>query len=156
MRSFRHHHLLESFLRQGKSWPLVQEAGQYFVEKYQASKRPEDSLDAIQVRLTFNYEDFFPHSEELLHLAVEEPLQFENTLKYCIFGLIRDLVKSLHTENRTLAQNIDIDQVHLLLRFLNLPLQQNLCFEPAKNRYPSGLCIVVGILTAISDPGHEV
>lgn len=134
----------------------MEEAGEYFVEKYKASKLPEDTLNAIIVPLTFTYEDFALENLELLHFMLDEPVQFEEVVKYAIFGLLRSLIKTLHTENQSLSQNIDIDQVHLQLRLLNLPFQKNLCFEPSINQYRTGLSLVVGILAAISDPDKKV
>lgn len=134
----------------------MEEAGQQFVEKYKESKLAEDALSAIIVPLTFCYEDFVHQSQELLHFMLDEPIQFEGVVKYCIFGLIRIIIKTLYTDNESLSQNIDIDQVHLQLRLLNLPLQQDLCFEPSINLYRTGLSNMVGILAAISEPDKEV
>uniref|UniRef100_A0A1B0FGR9 Uncharacterized protein n=1 Tax=Glossina morsitans morsitans TaxID=37546 RepID=A0A1B0FGR9_GLOMM len=157
--SFRDQQQIENFVRGHKLLKCIEEIGDKFIEKYRDSKRSEDALAAIVVPLTFIYEDIAKTSNELLHLALEEPVQFENAVKYCVFGIIRDMIKqagSGSAGNEFALKTIDIDQVHLLLRFVGLPFEENLLFEPYLNVYPTGLSLVVGILVAFTELEKEV
>lgn len=158
MHSFRDQRQIDTFVRSNKLLKVIEEAADDFIKTYQQSKRPEDAFDAIIVKLPFVYDDFLSHPLELLHLAIEEPLQFFNAVKYCVYGLIREIVKSSANAAGAdnLLNNIDIDQVHVQVRFLNLPLQQNLCFEPYTHSYRGGLSLVIGILSALTEPEKVV
>lgn len=93
------------------------------------------------------------HPLELLHFVIEEPFQFANAFKYCVYSLVRDFVKeknkSIGNDNIT---GIDIDQVHVLISFTALPLNRDLLFQPYENSYRTGLTEVIGILTAVAEP----
>lgn len=156
---FRDQQQIENFVRGHKLLKCIEEIGDKFIEKYRDSKRSEDALAAIVVPLTFIHEDIAKTSNELLHLVLEEPVQFENAVKYCVFGIIRDMIKqagSGSAGNEFALKTIDIDQVHLLLRFVGLPFEENLLFEPYLNVYPTGLSLVVGIVVAFTELEKEV
>lgn len=103
------------------------------------------------------YSDFFNHPLDLLHFVIEEPVQFANVVKYSVFALLRDIFKdSFNSADNNNITSIDIDQVHILIRFIGLPLQQDLCFQPHLNRYPTGLTEVIGILSAFTQPEKVV
>lgn len=156
--SFRDQKQIENFVRSNKLLKVIEEAADNFITTYRQSKRPEDALDAIIVKLCFVYSDFFGHPLDLLHLCVEEPVEFYNAVKYSVFGIIRNIIKQQGSgvAGGSLTESslkfIDIDQVHVLVRFVGLPLQPDLCFEPYLNSYRTGLSLVIGILTAHTEP----
>ncbi|XP_054727281.1 uncharacterized protein LOC129236971 [Anastrepha obliqua] len=153
--SFRDQKQIEAFIRRKHFIKIIEGAVEQFTKKYSEGKKPEDALGALLVPLCLEYADFIHNSGniDLLHLAVEEPLQFLNAAKYCVYALVRDLIKlSGSTEERGALKSIDIDQVHLQLRFVGLPLQEDLHFAHFRNRWLPGLSWATGILSAISEP----
>ncbi|XP_013110291.2 uncharacterized protein LOC106089073 [Stomoxys calcitrans] len=156
--SFRDQRQIENFVRSNKLVKVIEEATHNFITTFQQSKRPEDALDAIIVKLTFIYGDFFRHPLDLLHFCIEEPVEFYNAVKYCAFGIIRDILKNQcppagsGNVSESSLKFIDIDQVHVQVRFLGFPLQPDLCFEPYLNSYRTGLSLVIGILSALTEP----
>ncbi|XP_037930004.1 uncharacterized protein LOC119664617 [Teleopsis dalmanni] len=147
---FINQRLIESFLRKSILLKIIEAAASQYTKNYQQTKRPEDTLAAVIVQLPFAYKDFLDSPKELLNLTIDEPIQFMNAVKYCVYSLIRDFVKQ--TSSETGLKSIDIEQVHVQLRFIGLPYQQHLCFDPSKNLYPTNLCSVLGILTALTEP----
>ncbi|XP_073831855.1 meiotic 217 [Musca autumnalis] len=153
--SFRDQKQIDNFVRSNKLLKAIEETTHNYLNKYKQSKRPEDALDAIIVRLTFVYSDFFGHTLDLLHLCIEEPVEFYNAVKYCVFAIVREIIKDFvarYSDLESCLKFIDIDQVHVLVRFLGLPLQSELCFEPHLNVYRTGLSLLIGILSAITVP----
>ncbi|XP_075157375.1 meiotic 217 [Haematobia irritans] len=156
--SFRDQRQIENYVRSNKLLKVIEEATHKFLTSYKESKRPEDALDAIIVKLSFIYGDFFGHPLELLQFCIEEPVEFYNAVKYCAFGIIRDILKhqcpavgSGGSVTDSSLKFIDIDQVHVQVRFLDFPLQPELCFEPYLNSYRTGISLVIGILSAITE-----
>ncbi|XP_046802231.1 uncharacterized protein LOC111678928 [Lucilia cuprina] len=148
---------LDIFIRSSKLVKIVETVAEDFIKNNQLSERPENNFSAIIVKLPFAYSDFLKHSLNLLHFLIEEPVQFANAVKYCVFSLVRKIIKdsSVAAENNKIT-NIDIDQIHILIRFMGLPLQQDLCFEPYINLYRTGLTEVIGFLSALSEPEKVV
>ncbi|XP_036318100.1 uncharacterized protein LOC118733037 [Rhagoletis pomonella] len=157
--SFRDQKQIESFIRRNNLLKIIEGATEKFIKKYSDSRKPEDALGALLLPLRFEYVEFTRIEDvELLHLVVEEPLQFLNAAKYCTYSLIRDHIKLAGSTGDAAGglKSIDIDQVHIQLRFIGLPQQEDLHFAPFKNCWPPGLSWTTGILSAISEPKVEV
>lgn len=109
-------------------------------------------MGPLLLRLDFNYAELVNHAPQLLNLAVAEPLQFAEAIKYSVYGQVRDLLKSNANPNESSLKAIDIAQLHTQWRLLDLPLQSNLVFDPSEWLYPLGLALVDGILSALTLP----
>lgn len=151
---FRDQKLIERFVRSSQLIKIIEGATEQFIKRYRDSKKPEGALGALFVPLHFEYSHFIHNNaNELLHQVIEEPLQFLNAAKYCVYGIVRDQIKlSGSTGENNGLKSIDIDQLHIQLRFNGLPLQKNLHFAHYKNCLPPGLSWTTGILSAISEP----
>ncbi|XP_039962060.1 uncharacterized protein LOC120775788 isoform X2 [Bactrocera tryoni] len=151
---FRDQKLIERFVRCSQLLKIIEGATELFIKRYRNSKKPEDALGALFVPLHFEYIHFIHNNaNELLHQIIEEPLQFLSAAKYCVYGIVRDQIKlSGNTVESNALKSIDIDQLHIQLRFIGLPLQEDLHFAHYKNCWPPGLSWTTGILSAISEP----
>ncbi|XP_004518919.2 uncharacterized protein LOC101460357 isoform X1 [Ceratitis capitata] len=156
--SFRDQKQFELFIRRNQLIKIIEGATENFVKKYRESQKPELALGPLFVPLRLEYSEFIKNDAiELLHLAVEEPLQFFDAAKYCIYGLVRERIKlAASTEGCGALKVIDIDQIHLQVRFTGLPLQKDLNFAPFKNNWLPGLSWTTGIISAISEPQFAI
>ncbi|XP_065363291.1 uncharacterized protein LOC135956668 [Calliphora vicina] len=155
--SFQEQDQVDGFIRSSKLIKIIETVAENFIKNCRSSKSPENIFNAIVIKLPFVYCDFLNHPLDLLHFVIEEPVQFANAVKYCVFALLRDILKDLfNTADINNITNIDIEQVHILIRFVGLPLQQDLCFQPHLNTYPIGLTEVIGILSALTEPEKVV
>nr|AAF06674.1 MEI-217 [Drosophila melanogaster] len=109
-----------------------------------SSRRPEDLLAPIQLRLDFEYRQLLDISPQLLQLIVEEPLQFQEAVRYSVYGLIRSHLKDAG------LKPIDINQLHAHWRLVGLPFTPGLQFEPRDQLTRLGLSQVRGILAAFT------
>ncbi|XP_030378734.1 uncharacterized protein LOC115627248 isoform X2 [Scaptodrosophila lebanonensis] len=143
--------LVEQFCRATHLIKIIEGAAEAFVRNYNKSRRSEDALAPIILRLDFTYTDLVTHARDLLELAIEEPLQFAEAIKYCAYGLVRAHIKAVANEPPALkTPTIDIAQLHAQWRILGLPVQRNLQFDPSQHLYRLGLALVHGILSAFS------
>ncbi|KRK06835.1 uncharacterized protein LOC26534478 [Drosophila yakuba] len=136
--------LVEHFCRQTQLLKLVQGSSGRFVANYRSSRRPEDLLAPIQLRLDFDYRQLLEISPQLLQLIVEEPLQFQEAVRYSIYGLVRSHLKDAG------LKPIDINQLHAHWRLVGLPFTPGLQFEPRDQLIRLGLSQVLGILAAFT------
>ncbi|XP_017067366.1 uncharacterized protein LOC108105359 [Drosophila eugracilis] len=143
---FHEQKLVEHFCRQTQLLKLVEGSSGSFVANYKNSKRPEDLLAPIQLRLDFDYQQLLEISPKLLQLIVEEPLQFQEAVRYSIYGLVRS-----HLKNAGLKP-IDINQLHAQWRLVGLPYSPGIQFEPRNQSLRLGLSQVQGILAAFTPP----
>nr|XP_017007243.2 uncharacterized protein LOC108064290 [Drosophila takahashii] len=141
---FHEQRLVEHFCRQTQLLKLVEGSAGRFVANYRSSRRPEDLLAPIQLRLDFDYARLLDISPRLLQLIVEEPLQFQEALRYSIYGLVRS-----HLRDAGLKP-IDINQLHAQWRLVGLPPSPGLQFEPRDQALRLGLSQVQGILAAFT------
>lgn len=109
-----------------------------------SSRRPEDLLAPIQLRLDFEYRQLLDISPQLLQLIVEEPLQFQEAVRYSVYGLIRSHLKDAG------LKPIDINQLHAHWRLVGLPFTPGLQFEPRDQLTRLGLSQIRGILAAFT------
>ncbi|XP_017056102.1 uncharacterized protein LOC108097985 isoform X2 [Drosophila ficusphila] len=141
---FHEQKLIEQFCRQTQLLKLVEGSSGRFVANYRQSRRPEDLLAPIQMRLDFNYSQLIEHSPKLLQFIVEEPLQFAEAVRYSIYGLVRSHLKSAG------LKAIDINQLHAQWRLVGLPHTPGLQFEPRDYSLRLGLAQIQGILAAFT------
>lgn len=155
---FRDQKLVEGFIRCSQMIKIIEGATEQFIKTYRDNKKPEDALGALFIPLHFEYIHFIRNNAiELLHQVIEEPLQFLNAARYCAYGIVRDQIKlSGNVEESNALKSIDIVQLHIQLRFIGLPLQEDLHFAPFKNCWSAGLSWTTGILSAISEPQWEM
>ncbi|KAH8411627.1 hypothetical protein KR215_007693, partial [Drosophila sulfurigaster] len=148
---FRFHEqkLIEKYYRDTELFGLIEEAVAKFTNNYTETRKPEEALAPILIRLDFDYTDLVKHGQQLLHFIYREPLQFDEAVKYSVFGLVRDLLKA-NSNNGPKA--IDIAQLHTQWRLLDIPLQKCLIFCPTKYNCPLGISLVHGILSAYTPP----
>ena len=133
---------------------IIESVCENFVHNLRVSEsRQEDNFNAIIFKLPFVYSDFIQYSLDLLQFILDEPLEFANCVKYSVFGLARDIFKDLKKslENDGSAFEVDINQVHILISFIGLPLQSDLRFQPHLCSYRTGLSEVIGILSAVTE-----
>lgn len=133
---------MEQFCRQTQLLKLVEGSTGKFVEHYRRSRRPEDLLTPVQVRLDFDYAHLLEHSPRLLQLVLEEPLQFAEAVRYSVYGLVRAHLKTAG------LKPIDIGQLHAQWRLVGLPYTPGLQFEPRDQSLRLGLSQVQGVLAA--------
>ncbi|XP_052855859.1 uncharacterized protein LOC128264439 isoform X2 [Drosophila gunungcola] len=141
---FHEQQLVEQFCRQTQLLKLVEGSSGRFVANYRSTRRPEDLLAPIQLRLDFDYGQLLEHAPQLLQLIVEEPLQFEQAVRYSVYGLVRS-----HLKAAGLAP-IDINQLHAQWRPVGLPFTPGLQFESPDQQLRLGLAQVQGILAAFT------
>lgn len=124
-----------------------------FVNNLRASEsRPENNFNAIIIKLPFVYSDLIHYSLDLLQFIIDEPVEFANCVKFCVFGEVREIFKDLtKPEIHGSVLDIDIDQVHVLISFLGLPLQSDLFFHQYLCSYRTGLSEVIGVLSAVTE-----
>ncbi|KAH8344727.1 hypothetical protein KR067_005344, partial [Drosophila pandora] len=147
---FREQKLVEKYCRETQLLKLIEGSAGKFVENYRTHRRSEDLLAPVQVRLDFVYRDLLRLSPRLLELIVEEPLQFAEAVKYTVYGLVRDQLKTAG------LKPIDISQLHAHWRLVGLPYTPGLQFEPRDNCLRLGLTQVQGILSAYTPPENLV
>ncbi|XP_020802992.1 uncharacterized protein LOC110179718 [Drosophila serrata] len=139
---FHEQKLVEQFCRQTQLLKLVEGSAEKFVEHYRRTRRPEDLLAPVQVRLDFDYAHLLEHSPRLLQLVLEEPLQFGEAVRYTVYGLVRARLKTAG------LKAIDIGQLHAQWRLVGLPFTPCLQFEPRDQSLRLGLSQVQGVLAA--------
>ncbi|KAH8274749.1 hypothetical protein KR026_001342, partial [Drosophila bipectinata] len=147
---FHEQKLVEKYCRQTQLLKLIEGSAGKFVENYRNHRRPEDLLAPVQVSLDFNYRELLRQAPKLLDLVVEEPLQFAEAVKYTVYGLVRDHLKTAG------LKPIDISQLHTHWRLVGLPYTPGLQFEPRENCLRLGLTQVQGILSAYTPPENLV
>ncbi|KAL7742838.1 hypothetical protein ACLKA6_012261 [Drosophila palustris] len=145
---FHEQKLIEKYCRESELFKIIEDAVINFTRNYNLTLKPEEALAPFLIRLDFEYTDLIKHGQQLLYLALREPLQFAEALKYSVFGQVRDLLKT----NVNGPKAIDIAQLHIQWRLLDLPLHENLLFKPTKYKCPLGLALVRGILSAYTPP----
>ncbi|XP_016962859.1 uncharacterized protein LOC108033146 [Drosophila biarmipes] len=141
---FHEQKLVEHFCRQTQLLKLVEGSSGRFVANYRNSRRPEDLLAPIQLLLDFDYARLLEIAPKLLQLIVEEPLQFQEAVRYSVYGLVRQHLKDAG------LKPIDINQLHAQWRLVGLPLSPGLQFEPRDQSLRLGLSQVQGILAAFT------
>ncbi|XP_016980027.1 uncharacterized protein LOC108045264 isoform X2 [Drosophila rhopaloa] len=141
---FHEQKLVEQFCRQTQLLKLVEGSSGRFVANYRKSQRPEDLLAPIQLRLDFEYRQLLEKSPKLLQHIVEEPLQFEQAVRYCVYGLVRSHLKAAS------LKPVDINQLHAHWRLVGLPYTPGLQFESQDQSLRLGLAQVQGILAAFT------
>ncbi|XP_051859721.1 uncharacterized protein LOC117569419 [Drosophila albomicans] len=146
---FHEQKLIEKYYRDTELFGLIEEAVAKFTNNYTETRKPEEALAPILIRLDFDYTDLVKHGQQLLHFIYREPLQFDEAVKYSVYGLVRDLLKA-NSNNGPKA--IDIAQLHTQWRLLDIPLQKCLIFCPTKYNCPLGISLVHGILSAYTPP----
>lgn len=129
----------------------IKEAFNSFVLKYTRTRKPEEALAPLLIRLDFEFTELVKHGQELLYLALREPLQFADAIKYSVYAQLRELLNTGVDRDRGVS-SIDIAQVHTQWRLLGLPQQPNLFFTPTKHKCPLGLSLLLGILSAYTPP----
>ncbi|KAH8345060.1 hypothetical protein KR059_002001, partial [Drosophila kikkawai] len=139
---FHEQRLVEQFCRQTQLLKLVEGSAERFVEHYRRTRRPEDLLAPVQVRLDFDYAHLLEQAPRLLQLVLEEPLQFGEAVRYTVYGLVRARLKTAG------LKAIDIGQLHAQWRLVGLPYTPCLQFEPRDQCLRLGLSQVQGILAA--------
>ncbi|KRF82439.1 uncharacterized protein [Drosophila virilis] len=147
---FHEQKLIEKFCRATQLVKLIEGTVENFLRNYRRTRKPEEALAPLRLRLDFNYVELVEHAPQLLHLVVEEPLQFAEAVKYSVYGQVRDLLKANANDNGIKA--IDIAQLHTHWRLVDLPLQQNLLYNPTQYLYRLGLALVNGFLSAYTPP----
>ncbi|XP_032594847.1 uncharacterized protein LOC6565628 [Drosophila grimshawi] len=147
---FHEQKLVDEFCRKTQLRQIIEQAVDSLLHNYRRTRKPEEALAPLLLRLDFNYTELAKHATQLLHLAIEEPLQFAEAVKYSVYGQVRNLLKAAQDNNG--LKTIDIAQLHIQWRLLDLPLQTNLLFNPTHHQYPLGLALVSGILSAYTLP----
>ncbi|KAH8307507.1 hypothetical protein KR018_012153, partial [Drosophila ironensis] len=143
---FQEQQLVLQFCRDTELEKLVEEAVLRFVGNFRRHRRPEDLLAPVQVRLDFEYPELLEKNPRLLLLAVEEPLQFGEAVKYTVYGLIRSHLSAAG------LKPVDIGQLHANWRIVGLPATQALQFKPCDHLLRLGLAQLQGMLAAFTPP----
>lgn len=153
MHRFHEHKLIEKYCKQTNLAEKIKETFDSFLLKYTCTRKPEEALAPLVIRLDFEFTELVKHGQQLLYLAVREPLQFADAVKYSVYEQLRELLKSSsNTSDRDGLKSIDIAQLHTQWRLLGLPQQPNLFFRPTKYKCPLGLSVLLGILSAYTPP----
>ncbi|KAH8284248.1 hypothetical protein KR044_001223, partial [Drosophila immigrans] len=152
---FHEQKLIEKYYRDTELLSVIEEAVSTFTSNYIRTRKPEEALAPILIRLNFEYTDLVKHGQSLLQFIYREPLQFAEAVKYSVYGVVRDLLKANNGNdngNDNGPKTIDIAQLHTQWRLLDIPLQKALQFRPTKFDCPLGLSQVHGILSAYTTP----
>ncbi|XP_055842704.1 uncharacterized protein LOC129909654 [Episyrphus balteatus] len=147
--SFAEQKLLENFLRGTKLMKVIEDKTEQFINKYTASKKPEDARAPIVLDLTLHYKDLKERSQTLLCFLTFEPIEFLDSAKYLIYSLIKTIVKD---SSNTILKTLHCEQVHVRFRFMGLPLEEGLVYDITPNSYPGGLAVLVCVLCAYTEP----
>ncbi|XP_068159014.1 uncharacterized protein [Drosophila tropicalis] len=143
---FQVHKIVEKFYRNTHLLKLIEGCVQKFVAHYQDTKRSEDLLAPLQLRLDFVVGDLAKRAPQLLRLVIREPIQFAEAVKYAAFSLVRQQLRLLG------HKPVDIGQLHAQWRLVGLQFHPNLLFDPGQQSFPLGLSFVQGILSAYTPP----
>ncbi|ALC48293.1 mei-217, partial [Drosophila busckii] len=151
---FHEQKLVEKFCRESQLLKIIEGNINEFLGVYKRSQKRELALAPLIIRLDFHFAQLRALAPQLLRLAIDEPLQFADAIKYSIYSLVRAQLKS--AANDSGLKVIDITQVHTLWRFLDLPLHRQVLFDPNQHLYPFGLSLVHGILSAFTTPETNI
>lgn len=126
---------------------ILEEEAVAFLERFNKEEvKTNAGFSNISVRIPFRYQDFSNRSNDLLHQLIQEPVQFEKLVKNCVYSFLNGEIKKGVDQGFFL----DIKQVHMKLTFSGLPTQDNLTFDPFRNRLRKGLSNIHCVLVKFS------
>lgn len=113
--------------------------------------REPNALEApLIVKLPMDYRKW-PKTKELkvaLDTILDEPIQSQKEIRYALWSSIGSLMMETYPQLQTAPQ---IDQVHCIIRFSNLPLIADFQFVPFRHPVRLSLSVMECVLHSFSD-----